>query len=93
MEYEMRPVIDIYSLTDALEEKYHWGLESHEVCQLMFNDEYVNDSYKSYGYSQDEKYEGYPWQSESRIGFQNMIKQFLREAIPGHTRVLVDVSW
>ena len=51
IEVEMRPVIDIWSLSDALEAKYHWGLEAHTVCQIMFGDAYHNDSFKSYWFA------------------------------------------
>ena len=93
MKVEMRPVIDIWSLSDALEAQYNWELDAHMVCQLMFDDNYCNDCYKSYWFSEDEKYEGYSWQNETRIMQENLIKSFLRDLMPDYDRVLVDVSW
>lgn len=51
---EMKPVIDIWSLADELEARYRWGLEAHSVCQLMFGDQYYNDSFKSYWFAEDD---------------------------------------
>ena len=90
---EMRPVIDIWSLSDALEDQYHWELDTHTVCQMMFGDEYCNDSFKNYWFAEDEEYKGFSWQNETRIMQENLIKSFLRDLLPGHERVLVDVSW
>ena len=93
IEVEMRPVIDIWSLSDALEAKYHWGLEAHTVCQIMFGDAYHNDSFKSYWFAGDDLYRGYSWQNETRITRENLIRSFLRDLLPNHERVLINVSW
>lgn len=90
---EMRPVIDIWSLADELEDRYHWGLEAYSVCQLMFGDQYYNDSFKSYWFAEDDIFRGYSWQNETRIAQRNLINSFLRDLLPDHERVLIDVSW
>lgn len=93
MPIEMMPTIDIYSLADALEAQYHWEMDSSELCALLFNDEYNNYSYKSYSFEKDEKYEGYSWQDENKIAQENLVKGFLRDILPNHKRILIDVSW
>ena len=90
---EMKPVIDIWSLTEALEAQYHWGLDAHTICQMMFRDEYYNNSFKSYWFAGDELFRGYSWQNETKITQENLIRSFLRDLLPNHERVLIDVSW
>lgn len=85
LEFEMRPVIDIWSLADALEERYGWGIDAHDLCQLMFDDNYVNDCFKSYYFAND----GCKKNSQ-----EELICKFLREQLPAYCkRILVDVSW
>ena len=93
MEIKMMPVIDSFSLSEALDEKYNWDLDVCDICKLMFDDDYCNYSYKSFWFKEDEVYEGYTWQSELNIKYTNMIKRYLRELLPNYDKVLVDVSW
>ena len=93
MKVEMMPVIDSFSLAEALAAQYNWDLDVGDICELMFGDSYYNDSYKGYWFAEDETYKGYSWQNETRIMQENLIKGYLRDLLPNHERVLVDVSW
>ena len=88
--YTMYPVIDIHDLEQAVNQQFNVNLELRE---LLFNDDYANDSYKRYWYDEVEEYEGYEWQDEEQIYHENLVKAYLREVLPEYDAVLIDVSW
>ena len=53
----------------------------------------MNDCYKSYYFEDDEEYTGKSWQNEERIRVRNLVNAYLRDILPGHESVLIDVSW
>lgn len=90
--YKMCPVIEIYTLEDEL--KTQFGVDvAGELRNILFYEDYMNDYYKSYYFEDDEVYTGKPWQDEERIRIRNLVNAYLRDILPGHERVLIDVSW
>ena len=92
MKYEMCPIVSVYDLERALNLQYGEDF-CNELSFMLFGDDYYNDSYKSYNFEELEVYEGKIWQDEENIRFENCVKTFLQDAFPGHTRVLINVSW
>ena len=90
--YEMRPVIEIYVLEDELKTRFGVDVEG-ELRNILFYEDYMNDCYKSYYFADDEEYTGKSWQNEERIRVRNLVNAYLRDILPGHERVLIDVSW
>lgn len=93
MNIQMRPTIDVGSLCDAVNQRYHWKMDDYDLCQLLFGDEYDNYCHKSYYFQQDEQYNGYSWQNEHHIDIRNKINRYLRELLPDYASILIDVSW
>lgn len=91
MKFKIMPVITIWDLTEALEAQYHWGLDEHELRELMFEQEYMNDCYKRYSFDEDAVCWGIEY--EEVVRQENLLKGFLRDTFPEHSAVLVDVSW
>ena len=89
--YEMRPVIEIYVLEDELKTQFGVDVEG-ELRNILFYEDYMNDCYKSYYFADDEEYTGKSWQNEERIRVRNLVNAYLRDILPGHERVLIDVS-
>ena len=88
--YEMKPVIDI----GVLEEEIYTQFDVDcDLRSTLFCDDYMNDCYKSYYFADDDEYEGYSWQNEERIRIRNLVNAYLRDILPGHDSVLIDVSW
>ena len=90
--YEVRPVIEIYVLEDELKTQFGVDVEG-ELRNILFYEDYMNDCYKSYYFADDEEYTGKSWQNEERIRVRNLVNAYLRDILPGHERVLIDVSW
>ena len=90
--YEMRPVIEIYVLEDELKTRFGVDVEG-ELRNILFYEDYMNDCYKSYYFADDEEYTGKSWQNEERIRVRNLVNAYLRDILPGHDSVLIDVSW
>lgn len=94
MKYEVLPVISVYDLQDAMVEQYGNDFRVHELRQIMFGDQYMNDVYKRYSWEDGFiEYTGAWWQNEEHIRLENCIISFLADAFPMHKEVLVDVSW
>lgn len=88
--YEMKPVIEIGVLEEAIYTQFN---VNYDLRSILFYDDYMNDCYKSYYFADDEEYEGYSWQDEERIRMRNLVNAYLRDILPGHDSVLIDVSW
>lgn len=89
--HTMMPVVDVDELERAVNAQF--GCEIDEMRNLLFDDDYNNDSYQSFWYGQMEVFEGYNWQDEEKIRLRNLVRAYLQDTIPDHDRVLVDVSW
>ena len=89
--YEMRPVIEIYTLENELKTQFGVDVEG-ELRNILFYEDYMNDCYKSYYFADDEEYK-YSWQNEEHVRICNLVNAYLRDILPGHERVLIDVSW
>ena len=91
--HEMMPVIEIDDLEDAIKEKYNYEFK-HNLRQLLFDTGYMNDVFVRYWFDEDLVWEGKPWQNESHIEEENIVRRFLREHFKGeYDAVLVDVCW
>lgn len=90
--YKMCPVIEIYVLENELKTQFGVDVEG-ELRNILFYEDYMNDCYKSYYFADDEEYTGKSWQNEERIRVRNLVNAYLRDILPGHERVLIDVSW
>ena len=95
MKYEIIPVVAAEELREALELQFGPNVMGDEdfMANVLFDDEYNNDSYKCYYFSEDEVYEGHSWQNKERIRICNCVNAMLRNIFPGHEKILVDVSW
>lgn len=87
----MMPVVDVSELEDAVNAKFN--CEITEMRNLLFSDDFNNDSYQSFWYGKMEVFEGRSWQNEEQIRLRNLVRTYLQDTIPDHDRVLVDVSW
>lgn len=96
MKYSQAPSFSVYALEDALQEKFGKAFEEFygkDLASFLFDDQYVNDSYKKLYIDDDLECDPeaddaiYCWTMNTILGF-------LREQMPEGTRyVLVDVSW
>ena len=90
--YTMTPVIEVDDLADELLTQFNVDV-GEELRNILFNVDYVNDCFKSYYFADDEIYTGKVWQNEEEIRIRNLVNAYLRDILPEHERVLVDVSW
>ena len=90
--YRMYPVIEVYVLEDELKTQFGVDVEG-ELRNILFYDNYMNDCYKSYYFADDEEYTGKSWQNEEHIRIRNLVNAYLRDILPEHERVLIDVTW
>lgn len=88
--YTMLPVIEIRVLEDELLTQF--GIACGDLTPILFGDNYMNDCYKLYSFDQDEEYK-YSWENEEHIHIRNLINTYLRDTIPNHTHVLIDITW
>ena len=93
MEITLCATTDIGSLCDAVNQRYDWGMDDYDLCQLLFGEDYSNYCYKPYYFQKDEVYEGRSWQDEHLIDVRNKVNRYLREVLPEEKRILIDVSW
>lgn len=95
MKYEMMPVVDANELERILIAQYGPNAMGNQdfMANVLFGDEYNNDSYKSYYFQEDEEFTGKFWQDEEKIRIRNCVNSILRDLFPDQERILVDVSW
>lgn len=94
MKYEILPIIDIYDLMDALVDQYGNDFRTHELRQIMFGDQYMNDVYKRYSWEDGLiEYTGESWQNEEHIRLENCIIAYLADTFPRYKEVIVNVAW
>ena len=90
--YTMYPVIEINVLENALKIQFDVDVEG-ELRNILFDDDYQNDCYKSYCFEGDEEFCDDDWEDEEYIRIRNLVNAYLRDILPDYTRVLIDVSW
>ena len=93
MKYDLVPVVRARDLEVLLSEKAN--IDVCEIRSLLFYDGYVNDSYKSLYFADDESADGWkptPTQIEE-MKTRNALFALLREEFPDREDILVDVSW
>lgn len=85
MKYETLLVIHAYDLEDELNNRYEGIFRKHDIRQILFRDDYINDVYKRYSWEDgiDE------WTTD----LEKLVIEFLSETFPNYTEVLIDVSW
>ena len=89
--HTMMPVVDADELERAVNAQF--GCEICEICNLLFGDNYTNDSYQGFWYGELEVFHGHSWEDEEEIRLRNLVRAYLQDTIPDYSRVLVDVSW
>ena len=89
--FTMYPVVDYNNLKAAVNLQFNTDIE--DICQLLFGDDYMNDSYKRFYFSGMEEYHGYSWENEENIRLRNLVRAYLQDALPDYNCVLIDVSW
>jgi hypothetical protein len=103
MKYKMIPYFDIYELERELQKV---GLydekEDGVLTNLLFGDDYNNDSAKRFYFEGDQEYDEnkVTWQSveetreeNARIRKVNAIGAYLQTLFPEHKSALIDVTW
>jgi hypothetical protein len=90
--YKMYPVIEVGILEDEIKTRFNIDVQD-ELRNILFYEDYMNDCYKSYYFADDEEYTGKSWQNEEHIRIRNLVNAYLRDILPGHEKVLIDVSW
>ena len=91
MKVIMMPVIGASELESAVNTQF--GVNIEDITSLLFGDCFINDSYKSFYYRENETYNGFSWTNEEDIRHRNLVRAYLQDTIPDHDRVLIDVSW
>ena len=89
--FTMYPVVDYNNLKAAVNLQFNTDIE--DICQLLFGDDYMNDSYKRFYFSGMEEYHGYSWENEENIRLRNLVRAYLKDTLPDYEYVLIDVSW
>jgi hypothetical protein len=103
MKYKMIPYFDIYELERELQKV---GLydekEDGVLTNLLFGDDYNNDSAKRFYFEGDQEYDEneVTWQSveetreeNAKIRKVNAIGAYLQTLFPEHKYALIDVTW
>ena len=91
MKVIMMPVIGASELESAV--NIQFGVNIEDITSLLFGDCFINDSYKSFYYRENETYNGFPWENEEDIRHRNLVRAYLQDTIPDYDRVLIYVSW
>lgn len=87
----MYPVVDCYDLERAVNRQFDCEIE--DISTLLFDNDYNNDSYKSFYFREMETYDGHFWQNEEDIRLRNLVRAYLQDIVPDYDRVLINVSW
>ena len=90
--YRMKPVTGIKVLEHEICAQFNVNIRE-DLCFILFGDDYINDCYKRYYFAEDEEYKGYSWENEEHIRIRNLVNAYLRDILPGHDSILIDVSW
>lgn len=93
MNYELIPVLSIRELENVLYDKKK--IVVNELRAILFNDQYVNDCYKSLYFADDETIDGWDPDPDDlyEMKVRNSLYEILREEFPNREIIIVDVSW
>lgn len=86
MDITFSPVISIDELEEAVNLQYG---TSYDLRDVLFRYDYSNDSFKKLYFNADVDE---TWEYES-FHAMNLVFGYLRDILPGHDSVLIDVSW
>lgn len=89
--FTMCPVVNYNTLENAVNCQFNTDID--DICQLLFDDSYINDSYKCFYFKEMEEYHGHSWENEENIRLRNLVRAYLQDALPDYDCVLIDVSW
>ena len=89
--HTMMPVVSADELEKAVNAQF--GCEITDITNLLFGDDFHNDSYQGFWYDEMEDYHGHSWEEEDEINLRNLVRTYLQDTIPEFSRVLIDVSW
>lgn len=90
--HAMYPVVDADEL--ELEVNQQFGCNITNIRNLLFYDQYYNDSYMLFDYFDQEEY--FDWMDpaeEETIRLRNLVRAYLQDTIPDYEMVLVNVTW
>ena len=88
--FTMYPVVDYSALQDAVNLQFDTYID--DICKLLFDDDYANNSYKSFYFDEMEVYNGYFWENEEDIRLRNIVRAYLKDILPNYEYVLIDIS-
>lgn len=88
--FTMHPVVNYKTLEDAVNLQFDTDID--DICQLLFCDDYVNNSYKGFYSGEMEVYNGYFWENEEDIRLRNIVRAYLKDILPNYEYVLIDIS-
>lgn len=86
MNITFSPIISIDELEEAINLQY--GI-SYDLRAILFHNNYSNDSFKRLYFNNDADETQEPEDSYE----VNLVLGYLRDILPGHNSVLIDVSW
>ena len=90
--FTMYPVVDAGDLEQAVNTQF--GCDIENIRNLLFDDQYYNDSYQLFDFTDMEEYEDWMVPSEEEgIRLRNLVRTYLQDAIPDYELVLINVSW
>ena len=78
---EIENIEQLQSILKYIEKAKRFNFDIDDIAVLLFDDDFVNDSYKSF-YLDDEY--------EDQIA---VIAEYLKDMFPYDKKVLIDVSW
>ena len=90
--HTLYPVVDAWDLEQAVNTQFDCGITN--IRNLLFDDNYQNDSYMLFDYFDMEEY--FDWMGpvdEEAIRLRNLVRAYLKDTIPDYEMVLVNVSW
>lgn len=88
MKFKNVIMINIYDLEAALEEEFG---ETCEICELFFEDSYINDSAMELFLTPEKVYSEYD--DAVAIERRNVVRKFLQEMWPDEKSVWISITW
>ena len=88
--FTMHPVVNYKTLEDAVNLQFDTDID--DICELLFYDDYANNSYKDFYFDEVEAYNGYFWENEEDIRLRNIVRAYLKDILPNCEYVLIDIS-
>lgn len=88
--FTMYPVVNYKTLEDAVNLQFNTDID--DICELLFDDDYANNSYKGFYFDEMEVYNEYFWENEEDIRLRNIVRAYLKDILPNYEYVLIDIS-